>query len=109
MCYYFLDYGRKNRNNMKIKKKSFGGIVGFELRKAIPKIGSKIYLTSKRKIADSSNKKYIKKVSLQEKLYPIVVNIETINKCNGTCPFCCCNKNEDLRPFKIMSDELFEK
>lgn len=35
------------------------------------------------------------------------VEIETINRCNGTCPFCPINKNADTREYALMSEELF--
>ena len=37
------------------------------------------------------------------------VEIETVNRCNGTCQFCPVNKNIDSRPLSKMSDNLFEK
>lgn len=37
------------------------------------------------------------------------IQIETINRCNGECTFCPVNKNDDNRPFAIMTDELFGK
>jgi len=37
------------------------------------------------------------------------VEIETINRCNGVCDFCPVNKNKDMRDYKIMPEELFEK
>jgi len=37
------------------------------------------------------------------------VEIETINKCNGTCAFCPVNRNDDPRPLKKMSDDTFYK
>lgn len=37
------------------------------------------------------------------------VEIETINRCNGTCSFCPINALIDPREKKVMSDELFHK
>jgi 2-iminoacetate synthase ThiH len=37
------------------------------------------------------------------------VEIETVNRCNATCPFCGVNKNNDPRPFAKMKDETFRK
>lgn len=37
------------------------------------------------------------------------VEIETMNRCNNDCSFCPVNKNDDTRPFKKMSQELFYK
>ena len=39
--------------------------------------------------------------------HPLVVNLETINRCNSTCEFCTANKNAEKRPYKRMEDELF--
>ena len=94
---------------MKIKIKSYGGKIGFGLRKIIPKIGSKVYLTLKMKNADKNGKIFIRKRLAEGKIYPSIVSIETVNKCNGTCSFCCCNKNTDEREFHIMDDKLFKK
>lgn len=37
------------------------------------------------------------------------IEIETVNRCNGTCSFCPVNKNQDPREYKKMPKELFEK
>lgn len=37
------------------------------------------------------------------------VEIETINRCNGICPFCPVNHNDDPREFKKMDEDLFHK
>ena len=36
------------------------------------------------------------------------IEIETVNRCNGTCSFCPVNRNEDPRPKAVMTQELFE-
>jgi radical SAM protein with 4Fe4S-binding SPASM domain len=35
------------------------------------------------------------------------IDIETINRCNGSCSFCPVNKNIDPRDFHLMDEELF--
>lgn len=35
------------------------------------------------------------------------IEIETINRCNGTCSFCPVNANEVQRPYLKMSDDMF--
>lgn len=35
------------------------------------------------------------------------VEIETMNRCNGTCAFCPANRNADIRPFRRMDSGLF--
>jgi len=37
------------------------------------------------------------------------IEIETINRCNGSCTFCPVNKNDDPRKQEKMTDELFDK
>jgi len=94
---------------MKIRKSCYGGRIGFYLRKIMPRLCSESYLTLKRNLADKYGKNFIEEIIEKDKVYPSIVSIETINKCNGECSFCGCNKNDDNRKFKIMSDELFKK
>ncbi len=47
-----------------------------------------------------------------ERLYQNVplfeaIEVETINRCNGTCSFCPVNRNDDPREHMIMTEELF--
>ena len=37
------------------------------------------------------------------------IEVETLNRCNGSCTFCPVNKNDDPRPLKKMTDELYSK
>ena len=37
------------------------------------------------------------------------IEIETINRCNGTCDFCPVNRRDDKRLFARMDDELLER
>ena len=37
------------------------------------------------------------------------IEIETVNRCNGTCPFCPVNINEKQRPYAKMDSNLFYK
>lgn len=37
------------------------------------------------------------------------IEIETVNRCNGVCPFCPVNKNSDSRTYHKMEKELFIK
>ena len=92
---------------MKVKIKSYGGLVGFYLRKYVPNFCSNSYLFLQRKLSDFPNKKYM--TVNTERVIPLFVNIETISKCNGLCSFCCCNIKEDTRKTKVMSDETFKK
>ena len=60
-----------------------------------------------------SRKRAIKKAfaKIDEHGVPLFarVEIETINRCNGSCTFCPVNKNDDKRPHAKMTDELFDK
>ena len=37
------------------------------------------------------------------------VEVETLNRCNGSCTFCPVNKNDDPRPMAKLTDETYEK
>ena len=93
---------------MKIKKYSFCGAIGFYLRKLFPTFTSNLYLTFQRKSSNKMIKKYIHSRNLNE-FEPLFISIETINRCNGTCPFCPCNIHDEKRPYKEMSDKVFKK
>ena len=92
---------------MKIRKKCFGGYPGFYLRKYFPKQCSTLYLWMQRKHSNRITKKYIQQFE-SSNFTPLFVSIETINRCNGTCPFCPCNIHDETRPYKEMSDALFQ-
>jgi len=53
-------------------------------------------------------KKYVLD-KMKEKTFPLfnMIEIETINKCNGTCKFCPVNRNNDSRPRSVMSEKLY--
>lgn len=90
---------------MKLKVSCFGGKLGFMLRKFFPRLCGDIFLFLSRKNSNNLIKKYIK----NDYYTPMFISIETINRCNGTCPFCSCNINDESRPYKEMSDEVFNK
>lgn len=91
---------------MRLKIDCFGGKIGFWLRKKFPKLCGDAYLFLSRKSSNGIIKKYINKY---EYYRPVFISIETINRCNGTCPFCPCNINDESRPYKEMSDKIFNK
>jgi len=95
---------------MPIRIDCFMGAFGFNARKVIPRLGSEIYLKIMFAKRRKQGKEYIElfKSCGDELPHPRVVNLETINRCNSTCDFCCANKNCDQRPFAKMSDELFK-
>lgn len=46
---------------------------------------------------------------MREPQFCKVVEIETINKCNGTCSFCPVNRRDDPRNLEKMSDDLLQR
>lgn len=103
---FFLKGGAK----MPIKINSFGGPMVWVLRKHCSYITSKLAL-------EFASRKYSKKVKAyidafgKNAAVPIfkMVNIETVNRCNGTCAFCPANIKAEKRERKAMPQDLFEK
>ena len=63
-------------------------------------------LRKKRRYAESNR---LNKSWIDRGIYIQEVEIETVNRCNGTCPFCPVNANQPQREYKKMSVELFER
>ncbi|MCH5342442.1 MAG: SPASM domain-containing protein [Acetatifactor sp.] len=93
---------------MGIKVVTYGGKFGWFLRKHFSSYTSKAYLEMQYFLRKSLFKRYIEEFE-KECFQPCIISIETINRCNSTCDFCPANKNAEKRPFKKMSDELFQK
>lgn len=94
---------------MSIKIHNFMGKLGWNARKYLPNLASGSYLKllfiTRRKL----QKDYVNYfLSKEEAPQPLIVNIETINRCNSTCAFCTANKNAEKRPFMKMDEELFK-
>lgn len=93
---------------MSIKIHNFMGTLGWNLQKMFPKLSSESYLKLQFISRGKSQKKYIEYFMNREEVpYPLVVNLETINRCNSTCSFCTANKNAEKRPYKRMEESLF--
>ena len=68
---------------------------------------------------DFQRRKYLHKRSQKERIWITnsfihgcnieTIEIETVNRCNGICPFCPVNVNEPQRPYAKMTEELFRK
>ena len=71
---------------------------------------SKIALEFTSKRYENVIKSYIQKFNNTDEI-PLfkMVNIETINRCNGKCSFCPANIRDEQRELKRMSDYIFEK
>ena len=94
---------------MSVKFHNFGGVIGWNLQKIFPKLSSESYLKLQFLTRGKTQKKYIEYFykNGEEAPYPLVVNLETINRCNSTCSFCTANKNAEKRPYTRMEEELF--
>lgn len=97
----------------KLKVVTYGGKVGWFLRKYFSRFTSAAYLkwqyTARRRLFKTYEDLFDKKTKNGECLNPCLVSIETINRCNSTCAFCPANRNDDKRPFQKMDEELFRK
>lgn len=93
---------------MSVKFHNFGGSLGWNLQKKFPKLSSESYLKlqflTRSKLQEQYIDYFLKDGDIPK---PLVVNLETINRCNSTCSFCTANKNAEKRPYKRMEDSLF--
>lgn len=93
---------------MPIRTVNFLGRFGWNMQKRFPKLSSTGYLSLQFLARKKSQKEYIKYFLENDAVpQPLIVNLETINRCNSTCEFCTANKNAEKRPYKRMEDELF--
>lgn len=101
-----------NLNNKKctLKKKNFGGVLGWYFKRLFPHLASTLYIRANFIMRRRRTWAYIRWFMNQdEPPQPIAIEIETVNRCNSTCEFCPANKNNDKRPFAKLSDEEFYK
>lgn len=95
---------------MPIRVVSYGGKVGFWARIHFPKTTSFAYLSLQTILRKQKTLNYIYDFLQNDHPHkPLLINIETVNRCNGTCAFCPANRLDEKRPFLKMSDELFDK
>ena len=81
---------------MSVKYHNFGGVIGWNLQKYFPNLSSDSYLKLQRSTRNKLQQEYIDYfLSTDEPPMPLVVNLETINRCNSTCSFCTANKNAE--------------
>lgn len=93
---------------MPIKVHNFMGRFGWTMQKLFPSLSSGAYLKLQFVSRRKSQKGYIEYfLDKEEPPFPLVVNIETINRCNSDCAFCTANKYADKRPLKKIDDKLF--
>lgn len=87
-------------------------ILDSEMMRKYPNVYEREVLFRRKKEMDSvKSTEFRIKISnlLSMKKFPIFesIEIETINRCNGTCFFCPINRNDDTRNLHKMSDKLF--
>ncbi|MCQ2519257.1 MAG: SPASM domain-containing protein [Lachnospiraceae bacterium] len=93
---------------MSVNYHNFGGWLGWNLQKWFPKLSSGSYLKLQLSTRNKTQKEYIDMfMSKEEPPHPLIVNLETVNRCNSDCAFCTANRNAEKRPLKLMTDELF--
>jgi len=92
---------------MPIRVVSFGGRAGFYLRVLFPGFAWKAYYKLQTFLRKKKTSQYINRCLSVP--FPIIMQIETMNRCNGKCSFCPANGKDETRPFKLMDDKLFEK
>lgn len=93
---------------MSIKIHNFMGRLGWNMRKYFPQLSSNAYLklqfSRRRKLQDQYIEYFL---SSPEPPKPLVVNIETVNRCNSTCAFCTANIYAEKRPLMKIEDDLY--
>ena len=93
---------------MPVKVNSFLGKFGWDARRYFPVLASAAYLKWQFLTRGKSQQAYVDYfMNAREVPQPMVVNIETINRCNSTCAFCTANKNAEKRPYLRMEEDLF--
>ena len=97
----------------KIKCITYGGRLGWFLRKHFSRYTSRAYLELQYYLREKLFIEYInifnKRMEDSQPILPCLISIETINRCNSTCSFCPANRNSDKRPFAKMDEALFKK
>lgn len=95
---------------MGIKIVTYGGKIGWFLRKHFSKYTSEAYLEFQYRLRRQLFRKYAVWFDSQREIpLPCLISIETINRCNSNCAFCPVNKTADPRPFQKMDEQLFKK
>ena len=94
---------------MPVRMNNFMGSFGWWARKHFPNLASNAYLklqfSRRRKTQDAYCAWFL---SQEEAPMPhVVVNIETINRCNSECEFCSANIHAERRPFMKMDENLY--
>ncbi|MCQ2524253.1 MAG: radical SAM protein [Lachnospiraceae bacterium] len=94
---------------MPVSYHNFGGVIGWNLQKVLPKLSAESYLVLQRKSRNKMQKEFIDYfLNSKETPQPLIVNLETVNRCNSDCEFCTASRSNEKRPYKMMDEELFK-
>lgn len=97
----------------KISCTTYGGKIGWFLRKYFSQYTSYAYLKLQFALRRKLYKNYIKlfnqRTAENNCFLPCLISIETINRCNSSCSFCPANIKNETRPFQKMDEALFKK
>lgn len=73
---------------------------------------NEVLLSRKEELDEEMHSKFMSEINalLQESPFPCFqsIEIETVNRCNGSCSFCPINRTDDTRPFFSMHEDLFK-
>lgn len=111
---YALDLKKKGYNSVVFLSEKLKNELDAHLMHAFPELYEREVLLARKEELDKemgeSVKDSIQWINGQE-LFPLfqTIEIETVNRCNGTCKFCPINSIDDTRVYHKMSNELFEK
>lgn len=78
------------------------------MNKVYWKVRNTLGLTYNWELGIKENR-WVKKRNLNNIPIPAAIEIETLNRCNGMCPFCPVNATTEQRPYAKMQNELFKK
>ena len=93
---------------MAIRVHNFAGVLGWNARKYLPKISTESYLKLQFLTRRKQQKQYIEYFYGQKEApQPLIVNLETVNRCNSTCEFCTANIHAEKRPYMMMPDDMY--
>ncbi len=88
--------------------KNIGGRLGWWSRRFFPSLSTGAYLWYIRTTRSRIIRKHFAAYAAKRRPEWFThVEIETINRCNGSCSFCPVNHKDDPRPYSRMSDSLY--
>lgn len=95
---------------MKVCIKSYGGLIGWGVHKYLSRYLIGPWFCIQQLVRMRKTKEYAE-IYVRQEVPPLfrMIEIETINRCNGNCSFCPAGRDHETRPFMKMSEKTFEK